>query len=833
MVKKKQTARLIKYVLSAAAVILILLIPIVVRLFPRTKWRLQQESRTGFIQADKAPVTFPVKDIRNVVLISIDTCRADHLGCYGYSRKTSPNIDAVAAEGIRFNHCISASPITLPSHSSMLTGTIPPYHNVRDNKNYYLDQANVTLAEILRDSGFSTGAVIGAFVLDSQFGVDQGFDSYNDSFEDNNRTDGDCAQRDAAEVTRLANLRLEKYKDESFFLFLHYYDPHTPYLKHKRFTLPFLKHSYDGEIFYTDRHIGRVIRKLKELNLYDSTLLIITAANGEGLRQHNEDTHGYFIYHSTVHVPLIFKLPGGPKATVNDAVGLVDIFPTVCGLLGFSVPSAVQGKDLSEYFLKEGAVEGENERFLYCESLMPTKFNAGPLLGLVSGRWKYIHSSQPQLYDLYRDPHERSNLVNLQSQKAHTMQEQLRSIVKDAAFDNITSDEIDLDDETRRKLESLGYISSRPTDENIPFEQTASEPKKFIEAYNSIEKVLLHIAQGKYDKAKKICNKMLRKWPDMKQPYLHLGQIAISQQNKRAIVANFSAFLADEASAYKSSDTLRIRPGYAIAHINLGVILEHQGRLEPAMEQYQKALSYNPHSLEANHNLGGIYFKQNKPAVAFTYYSKALDLSPQMPQANYMMGKIRFTQGSFDEAVKHFNKVLEVMPHSQQARSALIAAEHELENSVTISSQLKSVQENPNQPNLHNSLATFFHNQGDFEKAVYHWDKALQFKPDWTEILNSLSWVKATRQNEKISDPNEAVRLARRACELTGYKRADFLDTLSVAYAAAGKFTEAITTAEKALELALSLQNDDLAEEIRKHLTLYRAGKAYLEPQPK
>jgi arylsulfatase A-like enzyme/Tfp pilus assembly protein PilF len=828
MVKEKRTKRLIKYLLSAVAVILILLIPIAGRLFPRTKWRLQQKSRTGFIQGSTATITFPVKDIRNVVLISIDTCRADHLSCYGYSRKTSPNIDAVAAEGIRFNHCISAVPITLPSHSSMLTGTIPPYHNVRDNENYYLDQANVTLAEVLRDNGFSTGAVIGAFVLDSQFGIDQGFDSYNDSLEDKNKPDGDCAERDAAEVTRLANLRLEKYADERFFLFLHYYDPHSPYLKHKRFTLPFLKNIYDGEIVYTDHHIGRVIRKLKELNLYDSTLLIITADHGEGLNEHNENTHGYLIYHSTVHVPLIFKLPGGPKSVVSDTVGLVDIVPTVCSLLGISVPSVVQGKNLSEYFLKGGAGEGENKRFLYCESLMPTKFDTGPLLGLVSGRWKYIHSSEPELYDLYQDPHETRNLLNLQSQQVLTMREQLRSIVQDTSFDNITRNEIVMDDETRRKLESLGYISSLPVDENIPFEQTSSNPKKFVEVYNSIERMLLYIAQRKYDEAKKVCNEMLKKWPDMKQPYLHLGEIAISEQDKQAIVANFSAYLADEGSASKSSDTLHIRPGYAIAHLNLGVISAREGKLTQAMQHYKKALSYNPYSVKANYNLGGIYFRQNKLAVAVTYYSKALDLDPEMSQANYMMGKIRFTQGSFDKAIMYFNKVLEIMPDSQDARSALRAAKHELEN--TISRQLKSVQENPNQPKLHNSLGTIFHNQGHFEKAVYHWDKALQLKPDWTEIQNSLSWVKATRHKEKVSDPNEAVRLARRACELTKYKRADFLHTLSVAYAAAGRFGEAIDTAEKAMELIQSPEQAKLAEEIRKHLSFYKAGEPYVEP---
>ena len=819
---------MIKYILPAAAVILILLIPVALWLFPRTNWSLQDKHQGEFSREDVRRTKLTPKDIRNVVLISIDTCRADHLSCYGYSRKTSPNIDAVAAEGIRFNHCVSAVPITLPSHSSMLTGTIPPYHNVRDNDNYYLDQGNVTLAEILRDNGFSTGAVIGAFVLDSQFGIDQGFDSYNDSLEDKNKPDGEHAERDAAEVTRLANQWLDKQQNENFFLFLHYYDPHSPYLKHKRFTLPLLKHIYDGEIVYTDHHIGRVIRKLKELNLYNSTLLIITADHGEGLNEHNENTHGYLIYHSTVHVPLIFKLPGGPKSVVNDTVALVDIVPTVCGLLGISVPSVVQGKDLSEYCLKEGAGEGENERFLYCESLMPTKFNAGPFLGLVSGRWKYIHSSEPELYDLYQDPHETRNLLDVQSQQVTTMQEQLKSIVQDTSFDNITTNQVVLDNESRRRLESLGYVSSLPVDENIRFEQTNSNTKKFIEVYNSIERMLLYTAQRKYNKAKKVCNEMLKKWPDMKQPYLHLGKIAISQQDKQTIVANFSAYLADEVLTSKSSDTLQVKPGYAIAHLNLGVILAREGKLNQAMEHYEKALFYNPYSVKANYNLGGIYFRQNNLADAVTFYSKALDLDPEMSQANYMMGKIRFTQGRFDKAVMHFEKVLENTPDSQDAQSALRTAKYELEN--TISRLLKSLQDNPNQPKLHNSLATLFHSQGYLEKAVYHWDKALNLRPDGTEILNSLSWLKAVSQDEKISDPDKAVRLARRACALTSYKRADFLDTLSVAYAAAGRFAEAVDTAEKALELALSSQNDKLAQEIRKHLSFYKAGKPYVEP---
>ena len=252
-------------------------------------------------KSDDAP-----QKIRNVLLISIDTCRADHLSCYGYKSQITPNIDAVAAEGILFENVIAPIPQTLPSHSSMLTGTIPPYHRVRENVGYLADESNVTLAEILSDAGFATGAAISAFVLDSQFGINQGFDDYFDRFE-KPLEDDQVLERPGGETTDVAIEWLEKNKDKRFFFFLHYYDPHTKYEPPEPFASQYASNPYAGEIAYTDHCIRQVLDKLKELGLYDSTLVIITSDHGEMLGEHGELTHMYFIYQGAIKVPLIIK----------------------------------------------------------------------------------------------------------------------------------------------------------------------------------------------------------------------------------------------------------------------------------------------------------------------------------------------------------------------------------------------------------------------------------------------------------------------------------------------------------------------------------------------
>lgn len=675
--------------------------------------------------------TISTNRIDRVILISIDTCRADHLGCYGYWRNTTPNIDTLAAEGIVFDNAFTSVPLTLASHSSMLTGTIPLYHRVRENVNYRLSEPNITIAEVLQKNGFETGAFVGAFVLDSQFGLAQGFDTYNDSLKNENKIVFMFAERDAEEVTHTANKWLEEHRDDKFFLFLHYFDPHSPYNFHKRFGFvskagqPSSVDLYDSEIAYTDDCVGMVIKKLKDLGLYDSTLLIITSDHGESLGEHSEKSHGYFIYNSTLRVPLIIKIPGGPKGKrIENLVGLVDIVPTVYGSLGIPIPQHVQGRDLNALFLNEN--DSIEERFLYCESLVSTKFGLNPFLGLVSNRWKYIHSSKPELYDLEKDFHEKNNLYAQHMEQGRIMQDELNSILKTYSRDQSDTDnKMVLDEESKKRLESLGYISDSTVDDNIQFDENDSDPKKFIEVYNFIDKFLPLAATGKYEEAEKLCNDMLAKWPDMTQVYYYLGLLAVDQKNNQAAITNFSKYLED-TNLDSDNFNMRFKPKHqcAVAHTNLGDLLQQEGQNEQAVEHYKKALSYDPYMGSVYSNLGVAYIQLSKHDLAINHLNKALDLDP-----------------------------------------------------------------------------------------------------DFTDALNNLAWLLASAEDEKIKDADKAIKLARRACKLSGNENYEFLDTLSIAYAAAGRFTEAINAAGKAVELARSEGQEKLVQELKGRIEAYKKNR--------
>lgn len=410
------------------------------------------------------------KEISNVLLISIDTCRADFLGCYGYNRNTTPNIDELAKTGILFENVISPVPLTLPAHTSMMTGTVPPYHGIHDNPDYKVAQSNVTLAEILRDNGFATGAVISSIIMDSQFGLNQGFDSYSDRFENSFQTIG-LNERRAEEVSEFGLQWLEQHQKEKFFLFLHYYDPHYDYVPPEPFATRFVENPYAGEIAYTDYCIGKVINKLKESGLYDSTMIIVTADHGEMLEEHGESSHGFFIYQSAIKVPLVIKPAGKSKPQrINHIVGLIDIVPTVCSMLGIKAPADIQGRNLSEHLF--GNKSWYKERDMYCESLYPTKYNANSLLGIANGRWKYIQTTEPELYNLINDPRESNNLIEQKPQLARILQDRLKQILEQTIREKSAESKLVLDERVAKSLESLGYLSGCSIDEDYEFNQT-------------------------------------------------------------------------------------------------------------------------------------------------------------------------------------------------------------------------------------------------------------------------------------------------------------------------------------------------------------------------
>lgn len=798
------------------------------------------------------------KEIRHIVLISIDTCRADYLSCYGYRRQTTPNIDKFAEESIVFTNVISPIPMTLPSHCSMLTGTIPPYHGIHDNFDYRLDESNVTLAEILKDNGFTTGAIISAFVLDSQFGLDQGFDSYNDKFEEEHMA-LNISERKGAEVNRFALEWLDQNKDEKFFMFLHYFDPHFGYEAPEPFASEFTDSPYAAEIAYTDDCIGQVIRKLKDLGLYDSSLIIITSDHGEMLGEHGENTHMYFIYQSAIKVPLIFKLPGRRKPErIDSPVGIIDIVPTICSALGIAIDPDVQGKDLF------GKSSADEDRYIYSESLYATRYGGNSLLGVVTERFKYIQTTRPELYDLVEDPREMKNLVTNQPQRARILQDALKQILEQSVRMSPigtggAESKLELDERSRKRLESLGYVAGSVT-EDFDFDQSKEDPKDLIGFYTQDGRANTLILQKRYTEAKTICEKMVLERPQYVEAYLMLAKIATEQSDFAGSVSHLSRALEFDPERYE-------------LHSGLGAALTHLGKLEEALQYFEESARLRPGRPEVLINLGWAFYEQGRFDEAVAQYIKALEIEPERAETHFHLGKALARQGKLEEAVGCWNEALRLTANQPVEQNSLrndiaerLAAHGKLEQAIGLWNEIvqldaenvaahkslgaaflqqaeleraiahlgKALQLAPDNYEIHHNIAMAFSRSGKHGKAVTHLRKALELKPDQVGTLNDLAWILATHADENLRNPGEAVELSERACELTGYKDPYILDTLSAAYAGAGRFSEAVQTSQKAVDMLISSEQKEVASQVAKRLELFKAGQPYRElPQSK
>jgi len=359
----------------------------------------------------------------NVILFTIDTLRADHLECYGYDKVKSPQINRLAKEGILFEHNIAQAPLTLPSHSSILGG-------------FYLDENHLTLAESLKNKGYATGAFVAAFVLDSRWGLDQGFDTYYDNFDltKYKTVSLDSVQRRGDEVLAEVYKWVENQSQQKFFAWIHLYDPHTPYDPPEPYKTEYMGSRfrlYDGEIAYVDQLIGEFRDFMEKKNLFDKTLIIFTADHGESLGEHRESAHGFFIYDSDIRVPLIIRFPEGKFAghVISSQVKSIDIMPTVLHLLDEEMPESVQGESLLSLILEN---ETQDERSAYSETYWPRyHYGWSELKSLRKGRYKFIDAPRPELYDTLEDPGEVNNLVNEKASLGHEMKKELLALIEE------------------------------------------------------------------------------------------------------------------------------------------------------------------------------------------------------------------------------------------------------------------------------------------------------------------------------------------------------------------------------------------------------------------
>ncbi len=397
----------------------------------------------------------------NVVVVTLDTTRADALGAYGQPRDVTPRIDALASEGLLFEQVVSSSPSTLPSHASLFTGQQPYAHGVRANAGYVLADAHLTLAEVLREHGWKTGAEVAATVLGRFQRLDQGFEHYRDPSARGQGRDGAPLTRPGPDVTRHGVGFMRENRDRPFFLWLHYYDPHQPFTPPPRFARALPDDPYLAEVRFVDHQVGTLVDEIRLLGLADQTLLVVTSDHGEGLDEHDEQTHTFFVYDSTMRVPLLFWGPGRVRAgRVASLVRLVDVAPTLLDLLGLPPLPGAQGVSLRPLFedpRADLALTG------YGESFAPLAlFGCDPLRFVRSGSWKYIHKLEPELFDLAQDPGELSNLAAAEPERVSRLRERLEELV--AGSERSAEAEATPDSETLARLRALGYLSGRPRD---------------------------------------------------------------------------------------------------------------------------------------------------------------------------------------------------------------------------------------------------------------------------------------------------------------------------------------------------------------------------------
>jgi len=603
-----------------------------------------------------------VRDRLNVLLVTFDTCRADHLGPYGHVKAHTPVTDALAEQGVLFEKAYAHQPITLPSHATILTGTHPAYHGIHDNGLYSLPDEAPTLAEALRKKGFTTGAVISAYVMHRQYGLDQGFDHYDDSLSSRDTSDGaGFVEMKASEVSERGLAWLKEHKDQRWMLWLHYFDPHKHYIPPEKFR-KMTDHPYDGEIAYADFELGRIIEYLEESGLREKTLIVLTSDHGEGLGEHGEQTHMIFLYNTTTHVPLIFSLPGvlPAKRRVGRSVTLMDVAPTVLDVLDVKPPEDMQGRSLLPLLFEEP--ETWQERPVVMETHAPWhQYGWSPLKAVVSDGFKFIQAPRPELYNLEEDPTESRNLYDDKPRHARSLEGKLIKLRKQYSEGSIAErSRMAMDESSQQKLASLGYIFSG----GGPAEPVAMapDPKDMKESLKRINRAHTLYNAGKTDKAIDLMKKVVSKNPRNRRAmnrlsiwYINTGRREKAKGVLKKIVEQDPGFVEawyNLGSVYlntgKPKEAIRIadslierNPRYAKGYNLKGAALSRLGQQDPAIKNYEKAIELFPTYDEAWFNMGVSYSKKGDIHKTLEAYEKALEILPQKKKYQRMVNALQ------------------------------------------------------------------------------------------------------------------------------------------------------------------------------------------------
>jgi len=628
----------------------------------------------------------------NVLLITLDTTRADRIGAYGYESAETPRMDELAFEGMLFETAVTPTAFTLPSHSSIMTGFYPPYHGVRLNGGAALADVHETLAERLSIAGYRCGAVIGAFVLDQRWGLGQGFESFDDDFDvgPDQKLDLAGVQRPGDQVVDLSLDWLNQPDERPFFAWLHFYDPHKPYNPPEPYRSQFNGRGkdglYDGEIAFTDSQVGRLLDWLDERGLAENTVIVVVGDHGESLGDHGEKEHGYYIYDATVKVPLIVRVPGRDLEGVRipAQVRTIDVLPTVLDLVGVEAPDPLHGSSLVPLMLE---TSGEGPKFSYSESMaVNLQYGWSALYGVRTSSYKFIDAPRAELYNLSLDPRETNNVLRSEKPLADEFRAVLTKLREDVEAGAPETQEADLDQETLGMLAALGYVGGA----SVAVEgEDLADPKDKILFYEAIG-YAAHLMEGdEYEEVAEVLERVLDEDPAIPQAKLLL---ATAYQNTGRV----------EDAKMVLDDFLKDDPDNTAAAITMAKMLSEEGKDDEVMALARRVLAADDRNTQAWELVAGVHMRANDHQSALNPLQKAVEIQPKLtrnrlnlavanmglgrldlaepmldaiiaeypefPFAHFHLGLLYEGQGRFDASCAAYSLELELFPEAIMAR---------------------------------------------------------------------------------------------------------------------------------------------------------------------
>jgi arylsulfatase A-like enzyme/Tfp pilus assembly protein PilF len=597
----------------------------------------------------------------NVVVITIDTLRADHLGCYGDKQIQTPAIDSLAADSTRFERAYTSVPVTLPSHTGIFTGTYPMLSGMHDFAANKLNPTQPTMASILKDQGYTTGAIVGSAVLDSRFGLNQGFDFYYDHFDFSRLQESNLEEmeRPGNVVADLTLEWLAKNYQKKFFVWMHLYDPHYPYRPPEPFATQYKDRPYDGEIAFADSQVGRLIAFLKQKNLYKNTIIVLSGDHGESLGEHGEQTHGFFIYNATLHVPLLIHLPGEAAGKISKLVNLADILPTVLATLKIAQPSQVQGENL----LPVIETKAGDARSLYAETFLPRlHFNWSELRSVETDNYHFIDAPKPELYDLSKDPGETQNLYAQKKAVSDEMHAKLATLIRQYSAGQELAQKTGLDPALMERLKSLGYagFSGGGGDPTIT-DRSLADPKDRIQVYELISDAMAESQHGNFNASSEKLQTALKTEPNSVSVHYLLGLDYYRLRQFPSAVEEFQR-------------VLKFSPDYTLAVFYLGLAYAQNGDLDLAIATLKRTLELDSTNFSAAFNLGAAYVKKQMLPEAIAAFRQAVTIYPEYVDGQRALGEMLLYEGEIDEAVTHLRQATILAPGVPGNHAALAKA---------------------------------------------------------------------------------------------------------------------------------------------------------------